>query len=169
MDCSTPGLPVPHHLLKFAQVHVHFISDVIQPSHPLMPYSPSASIFPSIREFSNELPVCIRWLKYWSFSFSISPSNKYSGLISLKINWFDLLAVQGTQDSSPASQFEGINSLVLSQPYVTPGKTIALTLQTSVNRVMSLPFSTLSRFVIAFLPRGIIFWFQGYSHHLQWF
>ena len=90
MYCSTPGLPVPHHLPKFAQVHVRCISDAVQPSHPLM-----LSIFPSIREFSNVLPVHIRWPKYWSFSFSINPSSKYSRLISLKIDWFDLLAVQG--------------------------------------------------------------------------
>ena len=92
MDCSTPGLPVPHHLQEFAQVHVYCISDAIQPSHPLMPSSPLPSIFPSIRDFSNESAVHIRGPKYWSFSFSISPSNKYSGLISLKISWFDLLS-----------------------------------------------------------------------------
>ena len=91
------SLPGPRHLLKFAQVHVHCISDAIQPSHSLMPYSPSASIFPSIRDFPNELPVHIGWPKYWSFSFSISPSSEYSGLISLKVDWFDLLAIQGIE------------------------------------------------------------------------
>ena len=96
MECSTPGLPVPHHLLKFAQFHVHCIGDAIQPFHPLMPSSPSPSIFSSIRDFSNESALCIRWPKYGKFSFSISPSNEYSGLISLKINWFDVLAVQRT-------------------------------------------------------------------------
>ena len=97
MDCSTPGFLVPHHLLEFAQVHVHCISDTIQPSHPLSPSS--SSIFPSFRVFSNELAICIRWPKDWSFSFSISSSNEYSGLISFRIDWFDLLSVQGTLKS----------------------------------------------------------------------
>ena len=96
MDCSMPGLPVPHHLLEFAQVHVHCIGDPIQPSHPLSSPSPPASAFPSIWVFSKESVVHIRWPKYCSFSFSISPSNEYSGLISLETDWFDLLAVQGT-------------------------------------------------------------------------
>ena len=87
MDCNTPGLSAPHHLLKFAQVHVHCISDAIQPSHPLMP-----SIFPSIRDFSSESAVRIRWPKYW-FQL-ISPSKEFSGLISLKIDWFDLLSIR---------------------------------------------------------------------------
>ena len=94
MDWSTPGFPVRHHLLEFAQVHVHGISDgprrLILWCSLLLP-----SIFPSIRDFSSELSVCIRWSKYWSFSLSISPSSEYSGLICLKIDWFDLLAVQG--------------------------------------------------------------------------
>ena len=96
MDCSTPGLPVPHHLLEFAQVHVYCIGDVVQPSHPLMPPSPSALNLSQHQDFSNEWSVHIRWPKYWCFSFSISPSSKYAVLISLKIHWFDLLAVQGT-------------------------------------------------------------------------
>ena len=96
MDCSTSGFPVPHHLPKFAQVHVHCIDDAIQPSHPLMPLLLLPSIFPSIKDFSKESALHIKWSKYWSFSFSISPSNKYSGLISLKIDWFYLLADQGT-------------------------------------------------------------------------
>ena len=110
MDCSTPGLHFPYQLSKFAQVHVHCISDANQPSHPLMPSSPLLSIFPSIRDFpmSQLFPS-----KYQSFSFNISPSNEYSGLISLKIDWFDLSAVQGNQKSCPASQFESINSLAL--------------------------------------------------------
>ena len=90
MDCSTPDLSVPHHLPKFAQIHVRCIGDAIQPSHLLMPSSPSAPISPSIRSFSNESAVCIRGPVYWSFSFSISSSNEYSGLISLKIDQFDL-------------------------------------------------------------------------------
>ena len=96
MDCSTPGLPVPQCLPEFAQVCVHCIGDAIQPSHPLTPSSPSPSIFPSIKDFSNELSVLIRWPKYWNFSFSINPSSEYAGLTSLKIDWFDLLAVQRT-------------------------------------------------------------------------
>ena len=99
MDCSTPGLPVSHHLPEFTQVHVHWISDAIQPSHPLSPLLLLPSVFPSIRVFSNELALHITWPNYWSFSFSISPSNEYSGLISLRIDWFDLLAVQGTLKS----------------------------------------------------------------------
>ena len=96
MDCSMPGVPVLHHLLELIKTHVHRVGDAIQPSHPflLLP-----SIFPSIRVFSNELALCVRWPKYWSFRFSISPSNEYSGLISFRVDWFDLLAVQGTLKS----------------------------------------------------------------------
>ena len=92
---STPGLPVHHQLPKLAQTPVHWVSDAIQPSNPLSsPFLLLPSIFPSIRVFSNESSLHIRWLKYWRFSFSISPSNEYSGLISFRIDWFDLLAVQ---------------------------------------------------------------------------
>ena len=93
MDCSTPDLPVSHHLPEFAQVHVHCVGDAIQPYHPLTPSSLSAFNLPSIRVFSNESCVRIKWAKYWSF---ISLSNEYLGLTSLKIDWFDLFAVQGT-------------------------------------------------------------------------
>ena len=94
MDCSTPGFPVLHHLLELAQTHIHWVSDAIQ-SHPLSPlFLPS--IFPSIRLFSIELVLRIKWSNYWRFSFSISPSNEYSGLISFRIDWFDILVVQGT-------------------------------------------------------------------------
>ena len=89
MGCSTPGLSVPHHLPKFAQVHVHCIGDAIQPSHLLIPSSPSALNLSQHQGLSNESAVHIRWPKYWSFKFSISSSNEYSGLISVKINWFD--------------------------------------------------------------------------------
>ena len=109
MDCSKLGLPVPHHHTKFAQVHVHCISDAIQPFHPLMPLL--LSIFPSIRDFSNESAVHIRWPKYWSFIFSISPSNEYSGLISLKIDWFDLLAVQGVFSSTTVQRHRFFGAL----------------------------------------------------------
>ena len=96
MDCSTPGFPVHHQLLELAQNHVHQVGDAIQPSHLCSALLLLPSIFPSIRIFSSESVLCIRWPKYWSFSFSISPSNEYSGLISFRMDWLDLLAVQGT-------------------------------------------------------------------------
>ena len=99
VDCSTPGLPVHHQLLELAQTHIHWILDAIQTSHPLHPLLLLPPIFPSIRVFSNKSVLRMRWPKYWSFSFSISPSNEYSGLISFKMDWLDLLAVQGTLKS----------------------------------------------------------------------
>ena len=99
MYCSTPGFPVLHHVPEFAQTHVHWIGDVIQPSHPLSPLLLLPSVFLNIRVFSSELTLLIRWPKYWSFSFSISPFNEYSELISLRIDWLGLLAVQGTLKS----------------------------------------------------------------------
>ena len=127
--------------------------------HPLLLLP---SIFPSIRVFSGESVLHIRWPKYWSFSFSISPSNEYSGLISLRTDWLDLLAVQGTfksllqHHSSKASILQRLAFFIvqLSHPYMTTGKTIALTRWTFVGKVMSLLFDMLSRFVIAFLPRN---------------
>ena len=156
MDCSMPGLPVPHHLSKIAQVHV--IASVMPSNHLILwcPLLLLPSIIPSIRNFSNKSTVCIRWPKYWSFSFSISPSNEYSGWISLKIDWFNLLAVQRTlrsllqHHSSKASILWhfAFFTVHLSQPYMTTGRTIALTIRMFVGRVMSLLFNTLSRFVI---------------------
>ena len=99
MDCSRPGFPVHHQLLELAQTQVHWVNDAIQPFYPLLSPSPPASIFPTSRVFSNESVLCIRWPKYSNFSFSISPSNGYSGLISFRMNWLDLLAVQGTLKS----------------------------------------------------------------------
>ena len=99
MDCSTLGFPVLHHFLEIAQTHVHWVGDAIQPSHLLSPFLLLPSIFPRTRVFSSESALCIRWPKYWSFSFSISPSNEYSGLIPFRVDWFDLLAVQGTLKS----------------------------------------------------------------------
>ena len=99
MDWSTPGLPVHHQFPELAQTHVHWVGDAIQPSHPFLSPSALPSVFPSIRVFSNLSVLRIRWPKYWSFSFSVSPSNEYSGLISFRIDWFDLLAVQGTLKS----------------------------------------------------------------------
>ena len=132
------------------------------------------SIFPSIRLFSNELALCIRWPNYWSFSFNISPSNEHPGLISFRTDWLDLLAVQGTlksllqHHSSKASilRCSAFFIVQLSHPYVTTGKTIALTRRTFVGKVMSLLFNMLSRLVITFLPRGkrlLISWLQSPS------
>ena len=108
------GLPVHHQLPEFTQSHAHRVSDAIQISHPLLSPSPSAPIPPSIRVFSNESTLLMRWPKYWSFSFSMSPSNEHSGLISFRMDWLDLLEVQGTLKSSPAPQFRSINFLALS-------------------------------------------------------
>ena len=144
VDGSTPRLPVLHHFPEFAQTHVHWVGDIIL-CHPflLLP-----SIFPSIRVFTNELALHIRQAKYWSFSFSISPSNEYSGLISLRIDWFHLLAVQGTlktllqHHSSKASILwcSAFSTVQLSHPYMITGKTIALTGLAFVSKVMSLHF-----------------------------
>ena len=143
---------------QFTQTHVHCISDAIQPSHPLSPLLLLPSIFPSIRVFSSESVLCIRWPKYWSFSFSISPSSEYSGLISFRIDWFDLLAVQWTfksllqYHSSKASilQHSAFFISQLSHPYMTTGKTTALTRRIFVGKVMSLLFNMLSMLVIFF-------------------
>ena len=134
MDCSTPDLSVHHQLLDLAQTLVHRVSDDIQTSYPLSS-SPPPSIFLSIRVFSNESVLHIRWPKDWSFSFSISPSNEYSGLISFRMDWLDVLGVQGTlksllqHHSSKASilQRSAFFIVKLSYPYMTTGKTIALT------------------------------------------
>ena len=118
MDCSRPGFPVLHYLPEFAQTHVHWVDDAIQPCHPLSPLLLLPSIFPSIRVFSSESALHIRWPKYWSFSLRISPSNEYSGLISFRTDWFDLFAVQGTlKESSPTPQFKSISSSTLSLLY----------------------------------------------------
>ena len=162
---ALPGFRVHHQLLKLAQTHVHWVGDAIQPSHSLLPASPLASIFPSIRVFSNESALHIRWSKYWSFYFSISPSNEYSGLISFRMDWLDLLAAPETlksllqHHSSKASILWHAAFLMVqfSHPYMTTGKTAALTIWTFVSKVMSLFFDTLSRCVIAFLPRARIF------------
>ena len=118
MDCSTPDLPVYHQLPELTQTHVHWVGDAIQPSHPLLSPSPLPSNFPSIRVFSNESVLRIRWPEYWSFSFSISPSNKYSGPISFRMDWLDLLAVQGTLKSLlQAPQFISVYSSALNLLY----------------------------------------------------
>ena len=159
MNCSIPGLLVSHYLPEFAQVHIHCIGNAVQLSHPLKPSSSSAL---NLSQHQGLPQWALWWPKYWSFSFSISSSNEYSGLISLKIDWFDPLAVQGTfrsllqHHSSKASILwhSAFFMVQLSQLYMTTGKTIALTIRTFVDRVMSLLFNTLSRFIIAFLPRS---------------
>ena len=136
MNGSTPALPVHHQLPEFTQTHVHWVSDAIQPSHSLSsPSPPTLSILPSIRVFSNESVLCIRWPKYWSFTFNIGPSSEHPGLISFRMDWLDLLSVQGTlkhllqHHSSKASILlpSAFFIVQLSHPYTTTGKTIALT------------------------------------------
>ena len=147
-----PGFPVHHYHTEFAQTHVYRISDTIPPSYPPLSPSPPSSIFPSIRIFSNESALHIRWPKYWSFNFIISPSN--SGLISFRIDSLDLLAVHGTLNSllqhhsskALILQLSAFSTVQLSHPYITTGKkkkkkkNLALTIQTFVSKVMSLLF-----------------------------
>ena len=162
MDCSMPGLSVHHQLLEFTQTHVDGVGDDIQLSHPLLSLLLPSSIFPSIRVFSSESVLHITWPKYWSFSFSISPSNEHPRLISFTMDWLDLLAVQGTlktllqYHSSKASILwcSAFFMVQLSHPYMTTGKTTALTTWPFVSKVMSMLFNMLSRLVIAFLPRS---------------
>ena len=175
MNCSTPGLPVHHHLLEFTQTHIHWVSDAIQPSHPLLsPFPPALNLSQKQGFFPNELALHIREQKYLSFNFSISPSNEYSGLISFRTDWLDLHAVQGTHKS--LLQHHSSNASILwcsaffmvqlSHPYMTTGKTIALTRWTSVGKVTSLLFNMLSRLIITFLPRSkclLISWLQSPS------
>ena len=150
MDCSTPGLPVHHQLPEFTQTHVHQVNDVIQPSHPLSSPSPPALNLSQNQVFSNESTLRIRWPKYWSFSFSISPSNEHSGVICFRMDWLDPLAVQGTiknlfqHHTSKASIFWcSIFFIVqLSHAYMTTGKNIALTRR------------TFFKLIITFLPRS---------------
>ena len=158
MDCSTPGLPVHHQLPEFTQTHV--VESVMPSNHLILccPFLHPSSIFPSIRVFSNESVLRIRWPKYWSFSFNISPSNEYSELISFRMDLLDLLVVQGTlksllqHHSSKASilQLSVFFIVQLSHPYITTGKTIGLTKWTVVGKITSL----LSSLVITFLPRS---------------
>ena len=165
MDCSTPGFPVLHQLPELTQTLAHHIGDAIQPSHPLSPLLLPPSVFPSFRLFSNESVLRIRRTKYWSFSFSISLSNKYSGLNSFRMDWLDLIAGPGAlkilfqHHSSKASVLQHSAFLIvrLSNPYMTTGKTVALTGWTFVSKVMSLLFNMLSRLVIAFSQVASIF------------
>ena len=157
-----PGLPVHHQLPEFTQL-MSFES--VMPSNHLILCRPLLllpSIFPTIRVFSNESARHIMWPKYWSFSFNISPSNEHPGFIPFRMDWLDLLAVQGTlksllqHHSSKASilQRSAFFIVQLSHPYLTTGKTIALTRWTFVDKVMSLLFNMLSRFIVMFLPRS---------------
>ena len=166
--------PVRHQHPEFTQTHAHRVGDAIQPSHPLSSPSPPAPNPSCIRVFANEPVLHMRWPKYWSFSFSISPSDEYSGLTSFRIDRFDHLAVQGTlksllqHHSSKASIFRcsAFFTVQLSHPYMTAGKTIALTRRTFVGKVMSLLFNMLSSLGITFLPRSkhlLISWLQSPS------
>ena len=169
--CSTPGLPVHHQLPEFTKLMS--IESVMPFKHLILwrPLLLQSSVFPSIRVFSNESVLHNRWPKYWSSSFSISPSNEYSGLIFFRMDWLNLPEVQGTlksllqHRSSKASilQHSVFFIVQLSQTYMTTGKTIALTRQTLVSKVKSLLFNMLSRLISAFLPRSkclLISWLQ---------
>ena len=181
MACNMPGFPVLHclwSLLKFMSTESVLLFNRLILCHPLL----LPSIFPRVRVFSSESTLCIRWPKYWSFSFSINPFSEYSGWFLLGLTGLIYLQFKGLLES-PAPQFESINSSVLSlfygstvctsHLYVTTGKTIALSIQIFVISVMSLLFNTLSRFVIAFLPRSkclLISWLQSLlKSWLQWF
>ena len=174
MDCGTPGLPVHHQRLEFTQTHANWVGDAIQPSHPLSSPSPLAFSHSQIEVFSNESVLCIRRPNDWSFSFNVSPSNEYSGLISFRMNWMDLLAVHGTLKSLPHNHSSKASILhhsaffmvQVSHPYTTTGKTTALTRQTFVGKIMSLLFNMLSRLVVTFLPRSkslLISWLKSPS------
>ena len=173
MDCSTPGFPVHHQLPEFTQTHVLWVGDAVQPYHPLSSPSPAFNLCQSsIRVFSSESILRARWPKYWSFT--ICPSNEHPGLISFRMDWLDLLAVQGTlksllqHHSSKASILPGSAFFILQllHPYLTTVKTIALTRRTFVDKVMSLLFNILSRLGVTFLPRSkclLLSWLQSPS------
>ena len=163
MNCSTSGLPVHHQFPEFTKL---LSIESVMPSNHLILCHPLLllpSIFPNIRVFSNESALRMRWPKYWSFSFSISPSNEDPGMVSFRMDWLDLLAVQGTlksllqHHSSKASilRSSAFFTVQLSHPYMTTGKTIALTRWTFVGKEISLLFNMLSRLVITFLPRSV--------------
>ena len=177
MDCSMPGLPVHHQLLYLLKLIS--IESLMASKHLILccPLLLPPSFFLSIRVFSNESALCIWWLKYWSFSFNISPSSTYSGVTSFRMDWLDLFAVQGTLKSllqhhtSKASVLCHLAFFIvqLSHPYVTTGKTMALTRLTFVDKIMSLLFNMLSRLVIKFLPRSKRLLIHDCSHHVQRF
>ena len=163
MDCSTPSLSVHHQCPEFTQTHVHQVSDAIQPSQSsVVPFSSHLQSFPTVGSFQMSQFFVLGGQSIGSFSFSISPSNEYSGLISFRMDWLDLHAVQGILKSLPQHHSSKASILhhsaffivQLSHPYMTAGKTIALTRWAFVDKVMSLLFNMLSRLVIAFLPRS---------------
>ena len=165
MDWSSPGFLVYHQLPELAQTDVHRVSDAIQPSHPLSSPSPPTFNLSQLQDLFQWSVLQIRWPKYWSFSFSISPFSEYSGLISLRMDWFNLLPVQGTH-KSPLQHHSSKASILwclalfmvqLSHPYMTTGKTVVLTVCTFISKVMSLLFNMLSRFVIAFVRGANIY------------
>ena len=172
IDCSKPGLPVHYQLPEFTQTHISWVRDAIQSSHPLSSPSPALNISQH-QGLSIWAVPHIRWSKSWSFSFSISPFNEYSGLISFRMELLDLLAVQGTlksllqHHSSKASIIwcSAFFIIQLSHPYITTGKTKTLTRWTFVGKPMSLLFNVLSILVITFLPRSMCLLFHGCSHH----
>ena len=174
MNHSTPGSPIHHQLPEFTQTHVHRVSDAIQPSHPRLSPSPPDSNPSQHQSLFQWVNSSHKVAKYWSFSFIIIPSKEIPGLISFRMDWLDLLAVQGTpksllqHHSSKASilRRSAFFTVQLSHPYMTTGKTIALTKQTFVGKAMSLFFNMLSRLVITFLPRSkrlLISWLQSPS------
>ena len=173
MDFSTPGFHVHHQVLELAQTHVHRVGDAIQPSHPLPSlFLPAFNLSQHQGCFQSESVLCIRWPKYWSFDFSISPSNDYSGLISFRIDWLDL---QGTLTSilqhhswkASVLRHSAFFMVQLSHPRMTTGETVALTRRTFVSKVTSLLFKMLSGLIIlAFLSRSkflLISWLQSPS------
>ena len=174
MNHRTPGLPVHHQLPESTQTHVHWVGHAIQPSHPLSSPSPPALNLSQHQGLFKWVSSLHQVPKYWSFSVNISPSNEHPGLISFGIDRLDLLAVQGTLKSllqhhsskEPILRHSVFVMVQLSHPYMTTGKTIALTRQTFVDKVMSLLFNMLSRLVITFLPRSkrlLISWLQSPS------
>ena len=174
MDCSEPGLPVHHQLPEFTQTHVHWVRDANPAiSSSVVPFSSCPQSLPASKSFP-ESTLHMRWPKYWSFSFSIIPSKEHPGLISFIMDWLDLLAVQGPlksllqHHSSKASILccSAFFTVQLSHPYMTTGKTVALTRRTFVSKVMSLLLNVLSSLVITFLPRSkrlLISWLQSSS------
>ena len=191
MNYSMPSFPAPPYLWEFAQIHIYWVGvtksqtrlsnwtelnwteSVVVSNHLILCRHTSHAFVPSsIRVFSNEFALHIKWLKYWNFSFSISPSKEYAELISFRIEWLYLLAVQGTlksllQDHNSKASILWCSAFFMAQfshPYMTTGKTVALTIQTFVSKLMSLLFNILSRLVIAFLPRSkhlFISWLQS--------
>ena len=174
MDYSMSGFPVHHQFLQLTQTHIYWVSDAILPSHPLSSPSPPAFNLSQHQGLFSESALRLRQPKYWSFSFSITPSNEYSRLISFRMDWLDLLVVQGTlksllQHHSSKASILWCSAFFIAQllhPYMTTGKTIALTRWTFFGKVMSLLFNMLSRLVMTFLPRSkhlLISWLQSPS------